>query len=185
MTPSKNVFPLVITGTAIFTAAATIALVLLYGYFLQDWIFSAAISFGTTCYHFTMRLTVGWFVPKLASRLSPSCRWFQPRRFEPLLYQKLQVKNWKGLLPTYAPEQFNLRTNSLTQVIQNTCSAELVHEVIILFCFVPLLFSRFFGAFPVFLTTSLLAALYDSIFVLAQRYNRPRLVRILKKKVSP
>ena len=62
------------------------------------------------------------------------------------------------------------------------CGAELVHEVIILFSFLPLLFTIPFGAFPVFLITSLLAAMYDSIFVVAQRSNRPRLVRILQKK---
>ena len=45
-----------------------------------------------------------------------------------------------------------------------------------------LLFSLLWGAFPVFLITSLLAAAFDSCFAVMQRYNRPRLVRILEKK---
>ena len=62
------------------------------------------------------------------------------------------------------------------------CGAEIVHEVIMVLSFLPLLTVPFFGTFPVFLMTSALSALFDSIFVMAQRYNRPRLVRIYEKQ---
>ena len=62
------------------------------------------------------------------------------------------------------------------------CGAEIVHEIIMVLSFLPLLAIPVFGAFPVFLITSVLAALFDGVFVMAQRYNRPRLVRILEKK---
>lgn len=182
MNTTSNKFPLVMKTTALLTAIITVALNVLYHIYAQKWMLPAAISFGTTCYHFAMRLLAGWIVPPIVKPIGPNCRWFQLRCWEPAFYAALKVKNWKGHLPTYAPEQFDLKINTLSQVIHNTCNAELVHEVIILFSFLPLLFSLWFGEFPVFLITSLAAALFDSIFVIAQRYNRPRLMRILKKR---
>ena len=72
--------------------------------------------------------------------------------------------------------------NSLYRIIQNMCGAEIVHEIIMVMSFLPLATVPVFGSFPVFLITSLLAAMYDGIFVMAQRYNRPRLVRIYEKQ---
>ena len=70
----------------------------------------------------------------------------------------------------------------MLQIIQNTCGAEIVHEIIMLLSFLPLVTVPVFGSFFVFITTSVLAAMFDSIFVIAQRYNRPRLVRIYEKQ---
>ncbi len=177
-----NRFPIVMKSTALCTGFAAGVLMAAHYFCPKGWILSLAITFGTTCYHFVMRLTVGAIVPLLAKNICPDLWWFRLREWESSLYQKLNIKRWKGQLPTYDPSQFDLSKNTLEQVIRNMCGAELVHEVIILFSFVPLLFAIPFGAFPVFLITSVLAAVYDSIFVIAQRYNRPRLVKILKKK---
>ena len=177
-----NRFPIVMKSTALCTGLATGALVAVHHFCPQGWILSLAITFGTTFYHFAMRLLMGAIVPLCAKNADPFHPWFRPRRWEEALYRKLGIKNWKKALPTYDPGQFDLSKNTLEQVLRNTCCAELVHEVIILFSLLPLLFAIPFGAFPVFLTTSILAAAYDSVFVIAQRYNRPRLVKILKKK---
>jgi len=48
--------------------------------------------------------------------------------------------------------------------------------------FIPLLFSIWFGSAGVFLITSCLAALLDAAFVMVQRYNRPRLLRLIQKQ---
>ena len=182
MKPMPNRFPLVMKSTALVTAAVTAVLAAAYQFCPQDFLLSATISFGTTCYHFAMRLLVGSSVPRLTKSIRYEHWWFRQQPFESRFYAIIGVKNWKGKLPTYDPRQFSLKENTLAQVVYNTCNAELVHEVIIVFSFLPLLFSSLFGAFPVFLITSVIAALYDSIFVIAQRYNRPRLVRILEKK---
>jgi hypothetical protein len=94
----------------------------------------------------------------------------------------LGVKNWKRRLPTYDPRQFSLQENTASQVVQNMCGAEVVHEIIMLCSFLPLLTVPLFGEFWVFFITSTLAALFDSLFVMAQRYNRPRLERIVQKQ---
>lgn len=179
---ARNMFPVVMKATAALTGVVTAVLAVLYHILLQSWLLTVAISIGTTFYHFAMRLLVGAIVPQLTKNVDPDRPWFRPRSFEAPLYRKLNVKRWKGHLPTYDPSQFDLTQNSLSQVVRNMCNAELVHEVIMVLSFIPLFFAIPFGDFPVFLITSVCAALYDSIFVMAQRSNRPRLVRILRKK---
>ncbi len=179
----KNRFPLIMKSIAAITTLCTFLFVLLYLCLQQHWMLTCSISFGTTAYHFVMRLSVGYTVPIITGyRFDYRNAWFQPRTWEPAFYQKLNVRAWKGKLPTYAPEQFSLKSNSLHQIIQNMCGAEVVHEIIMVLSLLPLLTVPFFGTLHVFLTTSILAALYDSIFVMAQRYNRPRLVRIYEKQ---
>ena len=181
----KNKFPLIMKSAAVFTAAVTILLVLLYHFYGTNRLLVTAISFGTTAYHFIMRLMVGYIVPKV-TRYDFDCKhpWFHPRGWETRLYKYLRLKRWKGKLPTYAPEQFSLENNSLHRIIQNMCGAEVVHEIIILLSFLPLLLIPVFGAAEAFWITSLASAAFDCLFVMAQRYNRPRLVRIYKKHNS-
>ena len=179
----KNNFPFIMKTTALVTALFTVLLTGSYLLFRQGWMMAAAISFGSTAYHFVMRLAVGYVIPWLTNYDFDYRRpWFQPRKWESAFYKKLNIKNWKGKLPTYAPDQFSMKHNSLYRIIQNMCGAEIVHETIMVLSFLPLMTVPFFGAFPVFLTTSVLASLYDGIFVMAQRYNRPRLVRIYEKQ---
>lgn len=174
-------FPAVMKGAAVVSFAATVVFGLLHCFFLQNWLLSAAISTGTFFYHFAMRLAAGAIVPKIMPQPRYH-KWFQQKPFEPKLYQMLKVKHWKDHMPTYDPASFSLRENTLEQVINNCCVSEIVHEVIICFSFIPLLFTFLWGAFPIFLITSVLAAGIDGCFAIMQRYNRPRLVRILEKK---
>lgn len=174
-------FPTVMKLTALLTFAATVFFALLHRSTGQNWCLTVAISTGTTFYHFAMRLLVGTVVPRCVTNPMKS-RWFQQKSFEAKLCSMLKVKRWKDHMPTYSPASFTLKENTLEQIVVNCCISETVHEVIILFSFLPLLFARLWGAFPVFLITSVLAAAYDSCFAIIQRYNRPRLVRILEKK---
>ena len=179
----KNNFPFIMKAVAVVTVLLTAVLTVAYHLYHQNWMLTAAISTGTTSYHFLMRLAVGYIVPKLTGyNYDYRRKWFQLRNWEPGFYQAIHIRKWKNDLPTYAPELYSLKENSLHRIIQNMCGAEIVHEIIMVLSFVPMLTVPFFGAFPVFLITSVLSALYDGIFVIAQRYNRPRLVRIYEKQ---
>ena len=68
----QNNFPFVLKTTAAITAVLTLVLVLLHHFFPLSWLFSAAISTATTCYHFTMRLAVGYTVLQMLLLLSGS-----------------------------------------------------------------------------------------------------------------
>ena len=61
------------------------------------------------------------------------------------------------------------------------CQAEIVHEIIIVLSFVPIIFSIWFGELLVFIITSVISALIDSIFVMLQRYNRSRIIKLIKE----
>ena len=164
-----------------FLFAATAVLILLHWQTGADWVLSCAISFGTTLYHFAMRLAVGFFIPLCFKKYNHQSWWFQPRQWEKTLYRKLGVRKWKHKLPTFDPSQFSTDHYTLPEIVRNMCQAEVVHEIIVIFSFVPLAFVPVFGVFPVFLATSIAAGLFDCLFIIAQRYNRPRLARIIEK----
>ena len=174
-------FPKIMKSATAAMALATVVLAIAYHFFPKDWVLSAAITTGTTFYHFTMRLMVGAIVPRCVHNPT-KCRWFHQKSFEPKLYKLLHVQQWKDHMPTYNPTSFSLRHHSMEEIVHNTCISEAVHEMIVLLSFVPLLFALLWGAFPVFLITSVLSAAFDSCFIIMQRYNRPRLLRIISKK---
>jgi hypothetical protein len=141
-----------------------------------------AITFGTISYHFIMRLLVGSFINFLLhNHVDYQKRWFQVGAAEQKLYKKMKVKKWKGKMATYDPSCFDCSIHTWDEIAQAMCQAELVHEVIIVLSFLPLLASIPFAALPVFVMTSVLAACYDAMFVIMQRYNRPRIVKLIEK----
>ena len=144
--------------------------------------FSAAVAFGTTFYHLGMRLAVGYLIDgKYHNQMDYTGRWFSERPFERGLYKKLRVKQWKKWMPTFTPQYFQLKEHSVSEIIQATCQAEVVHEIDMVLSWVPVVFSVWFGSLGVFLATSFAAFLFDGVFVVIQRYNRPRLLRLLKR----
>ena len=147
------------------------------------WAISFAITFGTFFYHFAMRLLVGHLVNHRMRNTADYCKsWYQLRPSEAKLYKWLKVKKWKGNMPTYDPHVFDPKLHSWDEIAQAMCQAEIVHEIIAGLSFLPLLAAIPFGTFPVFLITSLLAALYDLCFAIMQRYNRPRILRFIDKE---
>ncbi len=142
-----------------------------------------AITFGTVAYHFIMRLAVGYTVNGIMrNRADCTKRWYQLHRCEEKLYRKLGVKTWKDKLPAYDPSLFSVKEHGFEDIAQATCQAEIVHEIIALLSFLPIIAVRWFGTAGVFIVTSVLSAGFDLMFVMIQRYNRPRLVRIAQKK---
>ena len=153
-----------------------------YSFTQTRFLFPVAVTFGTIFYHIAMRLAVGSLVDaKYHNRMDYTKKWFQEKAFEKNLYKKLNVRKWKKRLPTLNPQDFDLKNRSVEEIIQVTCQAEVVHEIIMPLSFVPVVFSIWFGSLGVFIITSCVSFLFDSIFVIMQRYNRPRLTRLLKK----
>lgn len=164
----------------ILSAICTVVSFCLYKISENNVILAAAITFGTTAYHFFMRLSVGFIFNKtINNRTDYRKGWYQCRAWERKLYERLNVKHWKGIMPTYDTSLFDYTKHSWDEIAQASCQSELVHETIILLSFVPILFSIWFGAIMVFIITSILAALFDLTFVVMQRYNRPRIIRMI------
>lgn len=146
-------------------------------------LYSLAITFGTFFYHMAMRLIVGGLIHTCKhNRFDYRKGWFQPLPFEAAFYRAIRIRAWKKKIPTFESAFFDVQQQSLENIIMATCQAESVHEVIVVLSFLPLFAAIPFGAFAAFLITSLAAATVDMIFVLLQRYNRPRLMRLMKKR---
>ena len=140
------------------------------------------ITLGTIAYHFVMRLAVGLaFQIGMKNRADYHKSWYRQKHWEGKLYDRLRVRRWKGKLPTYESRFFDPKIHTWEEIAQAMCQAELVHESIVLLSFLPLAASIWFGEFPVFLITSLAAAALDLLFVILQRYNRPRVVRLAER----
>lgn len=155
---------------------------ILHSVFHTSALLSICITFGVFTYHFAMRLAVGFIIDAVFhNNISYSLWWFKQRKFEKKLYSFLRVKTWKEHIPTYSPSTFSLSEYSPSFIAQATCQAEMVHEVIMVLSFPPILLCIPFGDAWIFILSSVLAALFDGIFVVLQRYNRPRLVKLISK----
>ncbi|MBE6633340.1 MAG: hypothetical protein E7620_03235 [Ruminococcaceae bacterium] len=168
-------------------AVLSVALTVVSAICLRIWNSGLWISVTVTCatfaYHFCMRLAVGYAVQGvMRNQAELSSPWYRPRAFEKRLYAFLRVRKWRDRLPTYAPEQFSRERHTLEEIAMAMCQAEIVHEVIALLSFLPLIVVPWLGSFWVFFGTSLLAAGYDLLFVILQRYNRPILLRVIEKQ---
>ncbi len=172
--------PLMKLLTALF-ALLTLLLFWLNDFQIHGSLGACAITALTIFYHFAMRLAVGALVP---ARQDPQARWFSVRPWEQRLYRWLRLKKWKKYIPTYDPGSFSLAEHSPRQILETMCRSEVVHEVIVVCSFLPILLSLFWGEFFVFLFTSIAAGLVDLVFVALQRYNRPRVQRLLEKQSS-
>lgn len=160
----------------------SVVFVLLNFYLKTDLFLILSITFCTALYHFAMRLFVGEICNKfIEPKLNYNAKWFNEKKFEKKLYKFLKVKKWKKFAPTYSPESFSLKDNSKEDIIRTMCGAEVVHELIIVFSFLPIIFSGLLDSFYEFLFTSIIAALVDSVFVIIQRFNRPRVIKLLKR----
>lgn len=143
------------------------------------------ITFMTFSYHFIMRLVVGMVTNPIFHKVYDYNNWwFKQKKFEKRLYKLLKVKDWKEKVPSWSPGAFSLKNKSLHNIAVGMCNAELVHEIIVILSFVPILFSIKFGVPAVFIFTSILAGAFDMIFVIIQRYNRPRIVKLIRINIQ-
>ena len=148
------------TRAALFFMIGTVILTAFYEKTAYGPALSLAITFGTVSYQ----------------------RWYRVGRREMAVYEALKVKRWKRRMPTYDNALFDPRLHTWDEVAQAMCQAELVHETIALLSFLPIAAGLRFGAYPVFIVTSVLSAGYDLLFVMMQRYNRQRIMALLERK---
>lgn len=160
----------------------TIISIILYNRTSQGLFLTLAITFGTTAYHFLMRLLVGWLFENIMHNHADYTRkWYQLRPWERKFYAFCKVKKWKNKMPTYHPERFSPDRYTWEEIAQMMCQSELGHETIAILSFLPIVSAKWFGALPVFVITSICAVVFDLLFVMMQRYNSDRVVRMMKK----
>ena len=154
-----------------------------YGGYNNNAIFLwTGITAFTITYHFWGRIIFG-NVSKLFRKHINYNQWlFRERKFEKSLYKLLHVKDWKGKALTYNPESFSLKEHSLDEIANTMAKSEVDHWINEVISLSTLLFIIPWGLFGAFLISAIVAMIFDSQFIIIQRYNRPRVVKILEKE---
>ncbi len=140
---------------------------------------------GWPAIHFSL----GWFATQLSQDFFDPQSWlFQPRHWERLFYEHaFAIKRWKGLLPDAAPwfrhgfPKKNLSKRDpayLARYIQETCRGEAAHWMMMLAAPIFFLWNPWWADL-IMVAYALLANLPC---ILAQRYNRLRVTRLLRPR---
>ena len=140
------------------------------------------ITAFTIMYHFWVRIIMGNVSKLFKKYINYKQWWFREKKFEKGLYKLLHVKTWKGKALTYNPESFSLKEHSLDEIANTMAKSEVDHWINELISLSTVLFAILWGEFWLFLITAIAAMIFDSQFIIIQRYNRPRIIRILEKK---
>ncbi len=141
------------------------------------------VVFATLLYHFGMRLIAGGLVKGLSGTFNYDNAFFREKKFEQGFYKFIKVKVWKDKVPTYSEEDYDLTNLTYDQVIQNTCMAETTHWTMAFASFLPIvvpIITKQLAHAIIFPVAAVIGFFVDIIFVIVQRYNRPRLA-VLKK----
>lgn len=164
------------TGIAVLVINILLAIIT---YFTQNSIaLSLTITSGTVLFHLVIRLIIGYTVPRIFNYKQ---KYFAEKSFEKKLYKTLRVKKWKKHMPSYNPDTYSVERHSYEEIANTMCRNEVIHTIDVIVSFIPLLFTIYAGAFFVFLITSILAAMFDGALVIMQRYNRPRIVKLINR----
>ena len=139
------------------------------------------ITAFTIMYHFWVRIIMGNFSKLFKKHINYKQWWFKERKFEKKLYEILKVKKWKDRSLTYNPESFSLKEHSLEEIANTMAKSEVDHWINEAISISTIFFAIPWGAFWIFLITAIAAMIFDSQFIIIQRYNRPRIVKILER----
>ena len=140
------------------------------------------ITIGVALYHFVMRLVVGTVVNLIMkNKANHNSVWFREKRFEKKLYNLLRVRKWKKYIPTYSSDTFDTNKKTVKEIVGATCQSEIVHEIIMVLSLLPIAVIPFLGGAAAIFITSFFSMLIDFVFVILQRYNRPKLLRVMER----
>lgn len=158
---------------------------IIYYFFARDAfglaLFITALTFW---YQFEMRSFVGNYLIKMIPKFQINSKWFRQTNLERKLDKLLKVKQWKKHVKSYNPMEFDTRRYSLKQICSHMHQAEMIHEIIFVLSYIPILFSIWVGDTWIFVITSILASLIDLSLVIVQRYNSNRILKLLNRRHS-
>ena len=181
------------SGPAIFMYCVIVITILVWGicfslYYKNIYKSSIILWIGiiafTIMYHFWLRIIMGNVSKLFKKYINYKQWWFKEKRFEKRLYDLLRVKDWKGKALTYNPESFSLKEHSLDEIVDTMTKSELDHWINEVISVTTILFAIPWGQLWIFILTAVIAMIFDAQFIIIQRYNRPRVEKILNKETK-
>ena len=171
--------PLIMAMIMIIAIIGTILSVYMYIQTANELVLYISIILGVVAAHFfIMHISAPFVFLLFRKKFNYSSFWFTPKKFEKKLYKILKVKEWKTMVPVYESDEYSLKTHTAEEVIMNICHAEVVHEVIFITSYLPIICGLLISHWGVLILTSFVFSCCHLIFVMIQRYNRPRIVRL-------
>ncbi|MBR3994101.1 MAG: hypothetical protein IKI97_02360 [Clostridia bacterium] len=131
-------------------------------------------------YHFWTRLIMGALSKHW--KIMYKHPFFKPLSFEKKLYKILRVRQWRDKVLTFNPDEFLLSKRTLPEIANTMAKAEVDHWVNEIISITAIFFSLIWGVFPIFFITSIMAMLFDAQFIVVQRFNRPKIARLIEGK---
>lgn len=162
---------------------SAIMFILYYGDFTDSAVilWTGIVSF-MILYHFGLRILMGE-ITKLW-HISYKHPWFRQRSFEKALYKALRVRQWRDKVLTFNPDEFLMAKRTLPQIADTMAKAETDHWINELISISAIFFFLLWGMLPIFLITSIAAMLFDAQFIILQRFQRPKVVRLICSQES-
>lgn len=163
-----------------------ISIICFYIYYSGTNISKVILWTGIVCftimYHFWVRIIMG-NISKLFKKHINYKQWlFKERKFEKNLYKFLKVKDWKDKALTYNPESFSLKEHSLEEIVNTMAKSEVDHWINEAISISTMFFGLIWGKTWIFVLTAIAAMIFDGQFIVIQRYNRPRIIKILERQ---
>ncbi len=131
-------------------------------------------------YHFGLRLLEGAITNKLS--INYAHPWYKTKKFEKRLYKTLKVRKWKDKVLTFEPDKYDFKNRTLDELATTMAKSELDHWINEVISLSSILFIFIWGCAPAFIITAIIAMLFDAQFIVVQRYNRPIVLRLMKRK---
>ena len=167
---------------AITLITSIVCFTLYYGEFYKSTVILwTGITAFTIMYHFWVRIIMGNVSKLFKKHINYEQWWFKEKKFEKRIYEILRVKEWKDKALTYNPESFSLKQHSLEEIANTMVKSELDHWINEIISLTTLFFAIPWGHFWLFCMTAIIAMIFDAQFIVIQRYNRPRVVKILER----
>lgn len=167
---------------AIITTSSTLVFLIIYKFKKESVFLTFTVLSAVFAYHFITKIFVGKIFNNIyQNNVNENLKIFKERKFEKPLYKFLKVRKWKDKMPSENINDFNLEEHTIIEVIKATCQAELVHDLNLIFALLPLILIIFTNFGAIIIPTSIISFLGDTPFIIIQRYNRPRLIKLSKK----
>ena len=167
------------SSVAVMAVLASSMFILYYGGICKNapvlWI--GIVSF-MILYHFGLRLLMGVFTKHMG--INYTHPFFKPRSFEKKLYKFLRVREWRDKVLTFEPDEFLMSKRTLFQIANTMSKAETDHWINEIISISAIFFFLIWGMFPIYLITSVAAMLFDAQFIVLQRFQRPKVVRLIE-----
>ena len=177
------IFMYILIGIMLFVSSCSFFIYYSDLYKSQTVLWMGIVSF-TIMYHLWARIIMGNVTRLFKDKIKWTAWWFKERKCEKKLYKFLKVKKWKGKALTYNPELFSLKEYSLEEIAGTMTKAETDHWINEIISLSTIAFGFIWGSFWIFIISAVFAMVFDAQFIIIQRYNRPRVLRIIDKQNS-